>query len=199
MMQTESMPPDDCELFLRQLTLVMGSVENASATLDRYLVSILAANAANGSQLGPLMGKLRAAGGELKSFRTTLETRKVVHKLSDAVETMRTHDGDAKDKAKLTPAFNAAAIPRGVSPDFSVDSDGNPSQRKEIYRLLLMKIDVSNFAGKVGVSAVGFVGMGGVGKTSSLICICHDADVKQKFIDGVYFLTLGQDASLRTL
>jgi hypothetical protein len=84
MMQTANMRPDDCEIFLRKLTLVMGSVENASTTLDRYLASSLAANAAKGSQLGPLMGKLRAVGGELvslKFFRTTLETHKVVHKL----------------------------------------------------------------------------------------------------------------------
>jgi hypothetical protein len=99
-----------------------------------------------------------------------------VNKLSDAVLTIRTHDRGTKDKAMFTPAFNVPAIPRGVSPDFSLHSDGNPRSVEGNLKTAVMKIDVSNAVGTVGVSAVGLVGMGGVGKTSALICVCHDAD-----------------------
>jgi GTPase SAR1 family protein len=66
-------------------------------------------------------------------------------------------------------------------------------------KAVVMKIDMSNVVGTLGVSAIELVGMGGVGKTSALICICHDADIKQKFIDGVSFSHKGKTLGLRTL
>ena len=44
-------------------------------------------------------------------------------------------------------------------------------------------------------AVVGVAGMGGVGKTTALVGIAHDPDVRGIFSSGVYFLTVGKDAT----
>ena len=44
-------------------------------------------------------------------------------------------------------------------------------------------------------AVVGVAGMGGVGKTTALAGIAHDPDVRDIFSSGVYFLTVGKDAT----
>ena len=44
-------------------------------------------------------------------------------------------------------------------------------------------------------AAVGVTGMGGVGKTTAFIELALDEDVRKKFSDGIYFLTVGKDAT----
>ena len=44
-------------------------------------------------------------------------------------------------------------------------------------------------------AAVGVSGMGGVGKTTALIGLAQDEDVRKKFSDGIYFVTVGKDAT----
>lgn len=42
---------------------------------------------------------------------------------------------------------------------------------------------------------VAVTGMAGIGKTSLLVNICHQLDIKSNFSDGIYFLTVGKDAT----
>jgi hypothetical protein len=54
----------------------MGNIENASSTLDDFIVSNVAANAMSGPQLGSLLNDLQSVGSELvslKSSRISLE------------------------------------------------------------------------------------------------------------------------------
>ena len=49
-------------------------------------------------------------------------------------------------------------------------------------------------------AVVGVNGMGGVGKTTALIGLAHDPDVRETFsAGGIYFLTVGKDATARYL
>jgi hypothetical protein len=67
-----------CNIFLSCSTVFIENVKKASAMLDSYLVFHLAANPANGLQLGPLLHELWSLSENivlLKSSRTTLEMR----------------------------------------------------------------------------------------------------------------------------
>ena len=44
-------------------------------------------------------------------------------------------------------------------------------------------------------AAVGVTGMGGVGKTTALIGLANDTDVREKFSEGIYFVEVGKDAT----
>src|SRR5271165_3901747 len=48
-------------------------------------------------------------------------------------------------------------------------------------------------------SAVGFQGMGGIGKTVLAVALAHDSETQQMFSDGIYWLTIGQKPSLLDL
>jgi NB-ARC domain len=101
----------------------------------------------------------------------------------------------ASNAEKYTPACNTPAIPRGVRPDFSLDVDESPRSAEGQLKLAVMTSDLGYYPSAIEALIVGLTGMAGMGKTTALICICHDADVKRKYPDAVYFMTLGQDAS----
>ena len=50
-----------------------------------------------------------------------------------------------------------------------------------------------------GTTALGTHGMGGVGKTTALKCICREKVVQEAYRDGVCFMELGQDANSQTV
>ena len=43
---------------------------------------------------------------------------------------------------------------------------------------------------------IGLHGMGGIGKTVLAIALCHDTEIQQKYYDGIYWITLGEDPDI---
>src|SRR6185436_14283863 len=43
------------------------------------------------------------------------------------------------------------------------------------------------------------VGIGGIGKTTLAMALCHDQEIKEAFLDGILYITVGQTPDLLTL
>jgi hypothetical protein len=170
MMSAAMLSPYGGDLCLRQLALTMDKVENASATLDKKLVSNVAANAVNGPQLGPVLVDLRSVGRELvslKSFRNTREvhaqqdtnlvtTNKRLDGLQEGVDSLTlgmAQGGIAVEKDEFTPAFNVPDIPNGVHLDFSFGSVGMSTSMEGMLKAAVMKHDAREVQSVAAVSS----------------------------------------------
>lgn len=72
--------------------------------------------------------------------------------------------------------------------DFKEESSAERKLRDELLR------DISEEDGKYG-KYVAAIGMGGIGKTTSLIAICRRDDIHETFKDGVSFMQFGENAA----
>lgn len=101
------------------------------------------------------------------------------------------------------PAFNAPVLPVQVRLNFgSKDSDGSFSSPEQVLKHLVSESATSNdvvAASGVPSAMHAVSGMAGVGKTTALIGISHDADLRKHFSDGILYMSLGAEASEETI
>eukprot|EP00171_Calliarthron_tuberculosum_P005706 IDg5706t1 len=89
--------------------------------------------------------------------------------------------------------FDRPEFPQHVVLDYKTpDQNGGPVTAEG--RLMRTVIALSRGGETRGVSAVGSLGMGGVGKTTALRALCHAEKVKEAYPDGIWFMEFGQDA-----
>lgn len=108
-------------------------------------------------------------------------------------------------KERYTPAFNAPMLTGEVHLDFeSKDAHGQfTAPEADLKSSVLISTSPSNVTVARGASGArraslpvhGVSGMAGVGKTTALIGLGHDDDIKAHFLDGVFFMSIGASAS----
>lgn len=82
--------------------------------------------------------------------------------------------------------------PKSVVIDFeSTDSEGNPATLEGKLKAVLLRSETSRSFGAIAQ------GMGGVGKTCALRALAADRNVMARFPGGIYFMSLGADASTK--
>ena len=84
-----------------------------------------------------------------------------------------------------------------------LDFDKGDTMEGKLKKKVLERVDHSahnNHTGYAHVTAaVGVTGMGGIGKTTALIGLANDTEVREKFSDGIYFVPVGKDATVDKL
>jgi len=68
-------------------------------------------------------------------------------------------------------------------------------ERTEILSRLMTLVKGTETAAITAQRAVGAYGMGGIGKTTLAAALAHDEDIWERFPDGVFWVTLGQDGN----
>ncbi|CDF38974.1 WD40-repeat containing protein [Chondrus crispus] len=158
--------------------------------------------------LTELQGERKDPKGKLRKFSKAVSERDIlVERKQDAAE-QRKEVESASAYLSLYAKIDSVAINKDVfkscvwaprNPD-SVYIDlklrqGHGAQ-DTCERQLKAAVLRTDGSAQVGAFAVG---QGGVGKTCALRAIAHDEEVRARFPGGVYFLTLGQDASVGRL
>ncbi len=96
------------------------------------------------------------------------------------------HRGSTKDVFR--PTTNTPALTDAISLDF-----GNRNTPEGILKRAVL-------SGKSSITvAYGVVGMAGVGKTVALQGLASDRQIRDRFPDGILFMTLGQGATVQTV
>ena len=72
-----------------------------------------------------------------------------------------------------------------------------PNGFTRLKETLLGDVAVIGIGGKT--SALGLHGQGGIGKTTLARMVVHDDDVRRRFVDGIYWLDVGQEPNVLTL
>ncbi len=100
------------------------------------------------------------------------------------------------------PKCNTPAFTEAVNLDFDgKDESGRPTTPEGILKQTLLSSESSGTvtaAAGVMKPTHGLVGMAGVGKTIALKGLAHDKDVRNRFPDGVLYMSLGQGATVQT-
>lgn len=158
--------------------------------------------------LAELMGKIQ---GETSDAENNLQH--LLTQLSSAIKTDEMGEnlrGAIEERLsppeEFRPAFNVPILPGSVRLDFkSKDADGYLSAPEASLRSLLFISKSSKHvtvargaphAGTVPNPAHGVSGMAGVGKTTALIGLGHDADIQAHFVDGVLYMSIGATATV---
>ena len=94
------------------------------------------------------------------------------------------------------PHFDIPSLPSNVVFDFeSYDDDSCVTTPESV--LLHSVLDLKSQGSWQEASALGTLGMGGVGKTTALKGICSAGSVQGHFSDGICFMQFGEDATLQ--
>ncbi len=145
------------------------------------------------NQLDDLDAQMREVSDKLLHLTTGLSS---ALKIEDKLETLTLVE-IAIDMFRA--GASAPALTDTFELDFdSKDASGNPMTPDGILKLAVLSIDSSStvtLATRVMKSVCCIVGMAGVGKTVALVGLAHDRDVRIRFPDGVFFITLGQGAT----
>ena len=126
---------------------------------------------------------------ELENYITVKETLVTVKNAASASAQ------DIRDEFK--PQFLVPAMLPGIVLDFtSRDEVGEPvTMEGKLKETLLCLDDLHHDNTAIGV-AIGAAGMGGVGKTSAMIGLGWEPDLRNRFDEGgIYFVSVGKDAS----
>ncbi len=109
----------------------------------------------------------------------------------------------APAKDVYVPRRNTPALTATVKLDFDAkDAEGMPATPEAILKQSVLSSDSSNtVTAATGVmkSAHCIVGMAGVGKTVALRGLAHDKDVRARFPHGIFYMTLGQGATVEVV
>ena len=101
-----------------------------------------------------------------------------------------------KEKDFFTPKF--PPTPRKMDSlylDFSRDTMEGEVKAKVLASVNLSEQDTEDTTAKA-TAVVGVAGMGGIGKTTALIGLAQDPEIRETFSNGgIYFLTVGKDAT----
>jgi hypothetical protein len=103
---------------------------------------------------------------------------------------------------RAEPSISTAPFPPSLARLHGVP-DLPPHYLPREANLVDLKQKLLDGGGNMGItgqsSAIGLQGMGGIGKTVLAAALAHDSEIRQTFLDGVYWLTIGQKPSLLDL
>ncbi|KAI0558990.1 disease resistance protein RGA3 isoform X1 [Gracilaria domingensis] len=150
-----------------------------------------------------LMGvenKYHASNEESSLPSRQLLLQEICEKISEVIEehSLRTTQGEAAASAAGHPQPFQIHFPskplQNVVLDFAsvIEKDVPLTPEGRIKRRILMR-------GSDADDVLAIVGMGGVGKSTILKALANDEDVRERFCDGIHFISLGKDATIRTL
>ena len=155
--------------------------------------------------LADLNLELKTPKGKLRSFANAISDRDVLTARKHFAQELRKDVTQASAHLNIVGEIRSTAPSKEVfkrlvmapSNPSSVYIDLNlqhgPGAQETCERQLKATVLRNDGNDPIGVFAVGD---GGVGKTCALRAIAHDAEVKARFPDGVYFFTLGKDATV---
>ncbi len=206
-----ALPTGISVIFRDTLTEVCDVLKNAYESMDQSLSKVFSESGSSAidrlkskarrafratylrSKMDDLVAQTEKASSKLLQLTSTLASAlKIENKLENlaVVET-------AVDK--FCPWTNSPALTDTVKLHFDAkDAEGAPITPEGILKQRVLSSDSSNTvsaAAGVMKSACGVVGMAGVGKTVALLGLAHDTDIRFRFPDGIFFMTLGQGAT----
>lgn len=98
------------------------------------------------------------------------------------------------------PSFNAPVLSGAVRLDFvSKDTEGTFSSPEGKLKSLVLRSTSAASSQRTSFRTHAASGMAGVGKTTALKGLGHDADIEDNFKDGVLFTSLGAEATVEKL
>ena len=130
-----------------------------------------------------------------------LDTRDAVSVTRDTVLRIEDSNNSTSKPEYRRAVSSTLALHHTVVLNFDeIDADGNPATPEgKLKHSVLSSLCSTQVAAAVGVMKPthGVVGMGGVGKTIALQGLAYDIDIRDRFIDGILYMSLGQDANVQ--
>ena len=140
-----------------------------------------------------------------REFSRAKKTARIITQLVEIVRDMNNRLDTLKDKLKeiaeqhdfFRPDFSS--VPKLRTPvylDFSTGSTIEGKLKAEVLKNTSQSASTLRNQYGHGKAVVGVSGMGGIGKTTAVLGLAQDADVREKFSEGgIYFLVVGKDAT----
>ena len=103
----------------------------------------------------------------------------------------------------LSPALIAASLDADISRTPNFDSVPNKPvdfvDRPLVFKNLKQHLLDDQQTALTSITSTTLLGTGGFGKTTLAIALCHDADVRKRFRDGIFWVTLGEKKSINLI
>ena len=217
--------PQQLDLLKDELSVVEKRIDLCRGTLEKYCdaitTEILEYELTDIEEMQLKWGHVTARIEELEQLwqprvwnrlrrgRRANRTAEVITEQIQIVRNMTTRlselNGKLREIAQQNDVFTAdfTSVPNVKVPVF-LDFSARDTMEGEVKATLLESVErpvrnEQNVYTQV-TAVVGVSGMGGVGKTTALIRLAEDADVREKFsTGGIYFLAVGKDATPRKL
>ena len=217
--------PQQLGLLNDELSVVEKRIDLCRGTLEKYCdaitTDILQYELTDIEEMEQTWGRVTASIEELEQMwqprlrnrlrrlRRANRTAEVITEQIQIVRNMTTRlselNGKLREIAQQNDVFTAdfTSVPNVKVPVF-LDFSARDTMEGEVKATLLESVErpvrnEQNVYTQV-TAVVGVSGMGGVGKTTALIRLAEDADVREKFsTGGIYFLAVGKDATPRKL
>ena len=146
--------------------------------------------------------KINNAKRSLNSLNICLEPYVTVKETQEVVKQRASACTCAEEPTdEFQPQFLVPAMLPNIVLDFCTRDEFNePITMEGKLRHTLMSLDTNQTDPVAVAVALGAAGMGGVGKTTALLGLAWEKDIRNRFSEGgVYFVSVGKDASVRDI